>query len=110
MCIRDRSLDRYEGFPTDYVKRKRRVILSDGSEIEGMVYIMRLIRLHPPTAGYYQGSRDAYKRLGFRDDIARVLEPALVRSQMCIRYRYTPSDRFGQPGWRQGRLGFLGIL
>ena len=48
---------------------------------EGMVYIMRLIRLHPPTAGYYQGIRDAYKRLGFRDDIARVLEPALFRSQ-----------------------------
>ena len=46
-----------------------------------MVYIMRLIRLHPPTAGYYQGIRDAYKRLGFRDDIARVLEPALSRSR-----------------------------
>ena len=37
----EQSLDRYEGFPTYYVKRKRRVILSDGSEIEGMVYIMR---------------------------------------------------------------------
>ena len=49
------SLDRYEGFPTYYVKRKRRVILSDGSEIEGMVYIMRLIRLHPPTAGSLPG-------------------------------------------------------
>ena len=56
------------------------MILSDGSEIEGMVYIMRLIRLHPPTAGYYQGIRDAYKRLGFHDEIARVLEPALFRS------------------------------
>lgn len=77
----EQSLDRYEGFPTYYVKRKRRVILSDGSEIEGMVYIMRLLRLHPPTAGYYQGIRDAYKRLGFRDDIARVLEPALFRSR-----------------------------
>ena len=44
------------------------MILSDGSEIEGMVYIMLLIRLHPPTAGYYQGIRDAYKRLGFRDE------------------------------------------
>ena len=32
----EQSLDRYEGFPTYYVKRKRRVILSDGSEIEGM--------------------------------------------------------------------------
>ena len=24
--------------------------------------------------------------------------------------QYTPSDRFGHPGYRQGRLGFLGIL
>ena len=77
----EQSLDRYEGFPNYYVKRKRRVILSDGSEIEGMVYIMRLIRLHPPTTGYYQGIRDAYKRLGFHDEIARVLEPALRRSR-----------------------------
>ena len=71
----EQSLDRYEGFPTYYVKRKRRVILSDGSEIEGMVYIMRLIRLHPPTAGYYQGIRDAYKRMGLAaKNLSRTLE------------------------------------
>ena len=40
----EQRLDRYEGFPNYYVKLRRRVVLSDGSEIEGMVYVMILIR------------------------------------------------------------------
>ena len=75
------ALDRYEGFPNYYVKLRRRVVLSDGSEIEGMVYVMILIRRQPPTAEYYRAIRDAYRQLGFRDEIARVLEPALCRSR-----------------------------
>ena len=43
----EQRLDRYEGFPNYYVKLRRRVILSDGSEIEGMVYVMILIRRQP---------------------------------------------------------------
>lgn len=77
----EQSLDRYEGFPNYYTKRKRRVVLSDGSEIEGMVYVMILIRRQLPTAEYYRAIRDAYRQLGFRDEIARVLEPALRRSR-----------------------------
>ena len=57
------------------------MILADGSEIEGMVYVMILIRRQPPTAEYYRAIRDAYRQLGFRDEIARVLEPALYRSR-----------------------------
>ena len=77
----EQRLDRYEGFPNYYVKLRRRVVLSDGSEIEGMVYVMILIRRQPPTAEYYRAIRDAYRQLGFRDEIARVLEPALCRSR-----------------------------
>ena len=77
----EQRLDRYEGFPNYYTQRKRRVVLADGSEIEGMAYVMRLIRRQPPTAEYYRAIRDAYRQLGFRDEIARVLEPALCRSR-----------------------------
>ena len=77
----EQRFDRYEGFPNYYVKLRRRVILADGSEIEGMVYVMILIRRQPPTAEYYRAIRDAYRQLGFRDEIVRVLEPALRRSR-----------------------------
>ena len=52
----EQRLDRYEGFPNYYVKLRRRVVLSDGSEIEGMVYVMILIRRQPPTAEYYRAN------------------------------------------------------
>ncbi len=76
----ERSLDRYEGFPTYYTKHKRKVLMDDGSQIEGMVYIMNLIRAEPPTETYYNGIRKAYIKLGLRSEIKRVLEPALRRS------------------------------
>ena len=77
----ERSLDRYEGFPTYYTKHRRRVIMDDGSELWGMVYIMKLIRLQPPTVGYYNAIAHAYEKLGFGDQIGSVLVPALERSQ-----------------------------
>lgn len=84
----ERSLDRYEGFPTYYTKHKRKVLMDDGSQIEGMVYIMNLIRPQPPTAGYYNGIHAAYTRLGLRSEIKRVLEPALQRSiERACRHR-----------------------
>ena len=76
----ERSLDRYEGFPTYYTKHRRRVLMDDGSEIEGMVYIMNMIRPQPPTASYYNGIHAAYQKLGLSSEIKRVLEPALQRS------------------------------
>lgn len=77
----ERSLDRYEGFPTYYTKHRRRVVMDDGSEIRGMAYIMNMIRPQPPTPTYYNGIYNAYVRLGLHSEIERVLEPALCRSQ-----------------------------
>ena len=83
----ERSLDRYEGFPTYYTKHRRRVVMDDGSEIWGMVYIMNMIRPHPPTAGYYNSIAYAYEKLGIGDQIGSVLEPALERSRRRHRFR-----------------------
>lgn len=82
----EKRLDFYEGFPTYYIKRKRKVLMDDGSQIEGMVYIMKLIRPQPPTETYYNGIRNAYIKLGFASEIERVLEPAFVRSIQRSRY------------------------
>ena len=81
----ERSLDRYEGCPTYYTKHKRKVLMDDGSELWGMVYIMKLIRPMPPMANYYHGIRDAYKQLGFASEINQVLKPALERSRKRLR-------------------------
>jgi len=83
----EKSLDRYEGFPTYYTKHKRKVLMDDGSEIEGMVYIMNMIRPLIPHASYYNGIRDAYIKLGIGFEIKRVLEPALQRSIKRDRFR-----------------------
>ena len=76
----EKSLDRYEGFPTYYTKHRRKVIMNDGSEIEGMVYIMKLIRPTIPRASYYDAIANAYDDLGLSSEIKRVLEPAFARS------------------------------
>ena len=82
----ERSLDHYEGYPTYYTKHRRRVVMDDGSEIWGMVYIMNMIRPQPPTASYYNAIHNAYVKLGLRSEIERVLEPALQRSQRRKRF------------------------
>lgn len=51
----ERSLDRYEGFPSYYIKERWPVHMSDGSQIEGMIYIMKMIRQSPPHSAYYKG-------------------------------------------------------
>jgi gamma-glutamylcyclotransferase (GGCT)/AIG2-like uncharacterized protein YtfP len=76
----ERLLDLYEGYPDYYVKRRWPVRMDDGSEIKGMVYLMRLMRTAPPTASYYNGIRDAYVALGLSSEISGVLVPALRRS------------------------------
>lgn len=83
----ERSLDHYEGFPRYYTKCKRTVLMDDGSRIEGMVYIMNMIRPQPPTASYYNGIHAAYEKLGLSSEIKRVLEPALDRSLKRERFR-----------------------
>ena len=83
----EQNLDYYEGFPRYYTKHKRTVHMDDGSQIEGMVYIMNMIRPLIPHASYYNGIHDAYIKLGIGFEIKRVLEPALNRSLKRDRLR-----------------------
>ena len=83
----EQRLDRYEGVPRYYVKDEWPVTMADGSQISGLIYLMKAIRVSPPTDDYYCGIADAYKELGFGAEIRTVLEPALKRSlkrwQVC---------------------------
>ena len=76
----ERNLDRYEGFPSYYIKAQRKVRMMDGSELWGMIYLMNSLRISPPASEYYDGIETAYMKLGFTDDIETVLMPALDRS------------------------------
>ena len=76
----EQSLDRYEGFPVYYTKETWPVHLDDGSETDGMIYLMKLLRKQPPAGYYYEGIADAYRRLGLEEQIDTVLKPALDRS------------------------------
>ena len=76
----ERRLDMYEGVPTYYIKEEWPVRMSDGSETEGMIYLMKLIRQSPPRDEYYEGIAGAYRMLGFESQITTVLRPALERS------------------------------
>jgi gamma-glutamylcyclotransferase (GGCT)/AIG2-like uncharacterized protein YtfP len=74
-------LDAYEGYPNYYTKETCQVEMLDGSQIEGMIYTMNIIRDAPPTGGYYVGIRSAYVELGLSSEIDRVLKSALERSR-----------------------------
>ena len=75
------SLDLYEGVRGGYyTKETWPVLMDDGSRIEGLIYIMKLIRNSPPTRSYYNGIQNAYMELGLADQIRPVLEAALNRS------------------------------
>ena len=76
----ERSLDRYEGYPSYYIKEEWPVHMNDGSEISGMIYLMKMIRKSPPHTQYYDGIANAYRRLGLSSQIKTVLKPALERS------------------------------
>ena len=76
----EKNLDVYEGYPSYYTKDTWRVHMDDGSEIEGMIYLMKRIRKLPPHDDYYRGIRKAYVQLGLQAQIQSVLEPALERS------------------------------
>ena len=76
----EQRLDRYEGYPSYYIKAERTVHMTDGSEIKGMIYLMNQKRIAPPTRDYYDGILRAYLALGFSSEIERVLKPALLRS------------------------------
>jgi len=88
----EQRLDRYEGYPVYYGKEEWPVTMADGSELTGMIYLMRSKRGDMPTTGYYEGIRSAYKDLGLRSEIKSVLEPALRRS-MYRRFRLATGRR-----------------
>ena len=73
-------LDIYEGYPRYYTKREVTVQMQDGSQITGMVYIMKFIHEAPPYPAYYFGIREAYEKLGFISEIRTVLETAMKRA------------------------------
>lgn len=76
----ERNLDRYEGYPSYYIKREWIAHLDSGETVEGMIYLMLTRRLLPPMDSYYCGIRDAYAELGLGSQIKEVLEPALARA------------------------------
>ena len=79
----ERRLDVYEGFPYYYSKEEATVLMADGSEIKGMVYVMcEGYKEGSPAKSYYDAIREAYEKLGLGSQIETVLEPALAR---CLR-------------------------
>ena len=83
----ERSLDYYEGYPRYYIKEEWPVRMDDGSEMQGMIYLMADIHEHPPTREYYGGIERAYHELGLTEEIAGVLEPALARARHRAKMR-----------------------
>lgn len=76
----ERSLDLYEGYPDYYTRETWPVTLDDGTQTEGMIYLMKRIRNLPPQPQYYENIADAYRKLGLDDRIPEILRPALERS------------------------------
>ena len=54
--------------------------MDDGTQIEGLIYIMKMIQQLPTSDCYYYGIQDAYRDLGLTAQIKTILEPALKRS------------------------------
>ena len=82
----EKRLDRYEGFPTYYIKRQATVHMDDGSKIKGMLYQMNMFHGNLPQPHYYKGIKDAYEELGFSFEIDRVLVRAFVRAKFREEY------------------------
>ena len=65
----EKSLDRYEGYPSHYFKQDVPVQLN-GKEVTAMVYIMDLkMRFAMPSPYYYQTVREGYHDCGLDSDI-----------------------------------------
>ena len=65
----ERSLDRYEGYPSHYFKQNIPVHL-DGEEVNAMVYIMNLkMKFGMPAPYYYQTVLEGYHDCGLDTDV-----------------------------------------
>ena len=76
----ERNLDRFEGYPSYYLKQEWPARLDSGETVQGMIYLMRTILPSPPDDSYYDCIRKAYEELGLSSQIETVLEPALARA------------------------------
>lgn len=77
----ERSLDRYEGVRGHYYyKDTTKVLLNNGIEVGGLIYLMESFRKRPCDPAYFDRITMAYNRLGLHDRINDVLELAWDRS------------------------------
>jgi gamma-glutamylcyclotransferase (GGCT)/AIG2-like uncharacterized protein YtfP len=78
----EQSLDRYEGFPRLYGKKKVTVYAGDGSATRAMVYVMVPGR-EPglPSTTYYEGIKTGFLQNGIPTD---TLEAALAKTRALI--------------------------
>ena len=73
----ERNLDRYEGYPSYYIKKDLEVTITDtGEKVTAMAYVMATGRKAavPPARHYYDIIAEGYNRFGFDKT---VLEKAL---------------------------------
>jgi len=73
----ERSLDRYEGYPSYYRKEMLEVEVN-GKKVDAMVYIMNTRKESIPPTYYYNVLYNGYERFGFDK---RILEKALEESK-----------------------------
>lgn len=65
----ERSIDRYEGYPSHYFKQNIPVQL-DGEEVDAMVYIMNLkMKFGMPSPYYYQTVLEGYHDCGLDTEV-----------------------------------------
>ena len=63
------NLDRYEGYPSYYLKQEVTVRMGE-KEVAAMAYVMDLtMGFDVPAPGYYRTIREGYRDLGFDPDI-----------------------------------------
>lgn len=65
-----RMLDRYEGYPSYYVKEVVNVALNNGKKEDAIVYVMAKNRkgICPPASGYFNGIVKGYIENGINTD------------------------------------------
>lgn len=86
----EKSLDRYEGYPSHYFKQNVPVQL-DGEKVTAMVYIMNLkMQFGQPSPGYYQTVYEGYNDCELDTD---VLDAAVLDSRQKFYAEYGRHSR-----------------
>ena len=73
----EKNLDRYEGFPYLYRKENIDVLMSNGSIVTGMVYLMNHGQPTCPSDYYYNVIASGYKSYGFDTEFLEAAVDAL---------------------------------